>query len=252
MGGNTQGVACTNRWFGVVLHDTPAVLHTASVCVARLIVAVAADDREESFLTYEEFHNFLKFGNTDKVSQFAKPLWDDGHRSCRSIASIKLKILEDRYGEDIRQCHSFCRLRIGIQTIMLLCVYKYLFGAVETVSAATTCFINNLGNPLKECMLQTWTHGLSYSKQRFQNQRCQQVRPALFRLSSPGHLTLISWKCLMLLWMFWHTLTACRPPRSGSRQLTPFTSQYVQSALPAVINNHMIRPLQHDAVCLSH
>ncbi|DBB12937.1 TPA: hypothetical protein ACH3X3_005686 [Trebouxia sp. C0006] len=73
------------------------------------------DDREESFLSYEEFHNFLKFGNTDKVSQFAKPLWDDGHRSCRSVASIKLKILEDRYGEDIRQCHS-CRLRIDMDT----------------------------------------------------------------------------------------------------------------------------------------
>lgn len=59
---------------------------------------------------------FSKFGNTDKVSHFAKPLWDDGHRSCRSVASIKLKILEKRYGEDIRQCHSFCRLRIDTDT----------------------------------------------------------------------------------------------------------------------------------------
>ncbi len=56
----------------------------------------------------------------------------------------------------------------------------------------------------------------------------------------------------MLLWMFWHTLTACRPPRSGSRQLTLITSQYVQSVLPAVINDHMTRPLQLDAVYLSH
>ncbi|DBB13138.1 TPA: hypothetical protein ACH3X3_005862 [Trebouxia sp. C0006] len=78
--------------------------------------ANSADDREESFLSYEEFHDFLKFGNTDKVSQFAKPLWDDGHRSCRSVASIKLKTLEDRYGEDIRHCHSFCRLRIDMDT----------------------------------------------------------------------------------------------------------------------------------------
>ena len=93
-------------------------------------------------------------------------------------------------------------------------------------------------------MLQTWTHVLSCFDQRFQSQRCQRVLLALIRLSSPGHLTLTSWKRVMLLRMFWNTLVACIPPRSGLRQLTLSTSQYVRSVPSA--------PPQADALYLSY
>ncbi len=84
---------------------------------AHLVAVVATEDREELFFSREEFLNFFKIGGTNQVSQYAEPLWDAGHKSCRSVASVRLETLEARYGADVRHCHSFCRLRIGQYTV---------------------------------------------------------------------------------------------------------------------------------------
>ena len=226
------------------------------VCVPHLVTVVAAEDKEELFLSCEEFLNFFKIGGTDQVSQYARPLWDAGHRSCRSVADVKLETLEDKYGADVRHCHSFCKLRIGHHTTHIgvhhanhhsvpwrLCftasvwVTIILYHIFYYIRCYILCyilyyvilymFVYNLCGPLKELVLQTWTHVLSCFDQHFQSQRCQPVLLALIRLSSPGHVTLTSWKHVMLLQMFWNTLVACIPPRSGLRQWTLSTSRYV-------------------------
>ena len=49
------------------------------------------EDREELFCSREEFFNFFEIGGTKQASQYAKPLWDAGHKSFKSDASVKLE-----------------------------------------------------------------------------------------------------------------------------------------------------------------
>ena len=201
----------------------------SSVCVCLTLLRLWLQRTERScFLSREEFCNFFKIAGTDQVSQYAGPLWDAGHKSCRSVANVQLETLEDRYGADIGPCYSFCSLHIGQYTLHVcghhannhLVPWRLCFQQLIDVFICCS---------LKKLVLQPWTRVLGCFNQRFQSRRCRRVLLALIRLRSPGHLTLTSWKRVILLRMFWHTLIACIPPRSGSRQLTLSESQYVRS-----------------------
>ena len=68
----------------------------------------SAEDDQDSFETFKEFSLFFSAEASKEAQRFAKPLWDDGLRSCRSIATVPLATLSAKYGPEVRYCRSFC------------------------------------------------------------------------------------------------------------------------------------------------
>lgn len=86
----------------------------------------------QTFSSFEEFEAFLRLEGSSKAYQFARKVWNAGHRSFASIARARSE-LAVQLGGDIEDLIAFCWNRSGM--------HAYVSGLYQRLCYREMCLV---------------------------------------------------------------------------------------------------------------